>query len=56
MEFDAKLYEEMGIKANSKGFFLEWQSLTASIKQSEEILLCEAGYKAYKHLKLQGSA
>ena len=56
MEFDAKLYEEIGLKAHQKGFFKEWQQLSASIKQVEELPLCEAGYKAYKQLKLQGSA
>jgi len=56
VRFNANLYEEMGLKAAKKGFFKEWQQLSASIKEEEEILLCEAGYKAYKQLKLQGSA
>ena len=56
MEFDAKLYEEIGLKAHQKGFFKEWQQLSSSIKQVEELPLCEAGYRAYKQLKLQGSA
>ena len=56
MKFDSKLYEEMGIKASNEGFFLEWRSLSSSIKDIEELPLCEAGYKAYQQLKLQGSA
>jgi len=54
--FDIKLYEEMGLKAAEKGFFREWQDLSSSIKEAEELPLCEAGYKAYQQLKLQGSA
>ena len=54
--FDSKLYEELGIKAANEGFFLEWRALSSSIKDAEELLLCEAGYKAYQQLKLQGSA
>lgn len=56
VNFDAKLYEEIGLKAAKKGFFSEWRQLSASIKEAEELPLCEAGYKAYKQLKLQGSA
>lgn len=55
MTFDAKLFEEIGLKASKRGFFDQWQSLTASIKETEEISLCDAGYKAYNQLKLQGS-
>tara|TARA_B100001287_G_scaffold43746_1_gene32907 strand:- start:2710 stop:2889 length:180 start_codon:yes stop_codon:yes gene_type:complete len=55
-QFDAKFYEETGLKAHKKGFFREWTKLSASIKESEEIPLCDAGYIAYKQLKLQGSA
>ena len=55
MGFDAELYEEIGHKAAQKGFFIEWQQLSASIKEVEELPLCEAGYRAYKQLKLQGS-
>jgi len=55
VQFDTKLYEEIGYKAAKKGFFREWQSLTSSIKETEEISLCDAGYKAYKQLKVQGS-
>lgn len=56
IDFDVKLYEEMGLKAAKKGFFREWQSLTSSIKEAEELPLCEAGYRAYQQLKVQGSA
>lgn len=56
IEFNAKLYEEIGCKADQKGFFLQWRQLSASIKETEDIPLCEAGYKAYQQLKLQGSA
>jgi hypothetical protein len=55
MEFDVNLYESTGYKAAKKGWFVEWQQLSSSIKEEEEILLCEAGVKAYKQLKLQGS-
>jgi hypothetical protein len=54
-EFDAKLYEEMGVKADVEGFFGEWKNLSSSIKETEELPLCEAGYKAYLQLKSQGS-
>ncbi len=30
--------------------------ISSSIKDTEELLLCEAGYKAYQQLKTQGSA
>lgn len=53
--FDADLYEEIGFKASNKGFFGQWQQLSASIKEVEDISLCEAGCKAYNQLKLQGS-
>ena len=56
MGFDSKLYEDTGLKASSRGFFTEWQALSMSIKETEEIPLCDAGCKAYKQLKLQGSA
>ena len=56
VKFDTKLYEEIGYKAAKKGFFREWQSLTSSIKEEEELPLCEAGYRAYQQLKIQGSA
>lgn len=53
--FDANTVEEFGHKAYYKGFFTEWQQLSSSIKESEDVLLCEAAEKAYKQLKLQGS-
>jgi hypothetical protein len=56
MEFDAKLYEEIGYKAYNKGFFTEWRNLTSSIQEKNELPLCEAGYRAYQQLKVQGSA
>jgi len=56
IEFDADLYEEIGFKASNKGFFNQWRQLSASIKEVEEIPLCEAGSKAYKQLTVQGSA
>lgn len=56
MTFDSKLFEEIGIKAFERGFFDQWQSLTSSIKETEDISLCDAGYKAYNQLKVQGSA
>lgn len=55
VNFDAKFYEETGLKAYKKGFFNEWRTLTSSIKEAEDLLLCEAGYKAYQQLKLEGS-
>lgn len=54
-QFDANLYERTGYKAARKGWFVEWQQLSSSIKDEEDILLCEAGVIAYKQLKLQGS-
>tara|TARA_B110000977_G_scaffold55756_1_gene75954 strand:+ start:3024 stop:3200 length:177 start_codon:yes stop_codon:yes gene_type:complete len=56
MEFNAKFYEEVGVKANAMGFFKKWQQLSSSISQTEGFSLCDAGEKAYKQLKLQGSA
>jgi len=56
VNFDVKLYEELGWKASQRGFFNKWQQLSSSIKEVEEIPLCQAGYKAYKQLKMQGSA
>jgi hypothetical protein len=55
IEFDVNLYERTGYKAAKNGWFSEWQQLSSSIKEEEEISLCEAGVKAYKQLKLQGS-
>ena len=54
--FDAKFYEETGLKAHKKGFFREWTKLSSSIKEAEDIPLCDAGLKAYNQLKIQGSA
>lgn len=54
-EIRGYIYEEIGIKAFKRGFFKEWQELTSSFKDSEEIPLHEAAEKAYKQLKLQGS-
>lgn len=54
-QFDANLYERTGYKAAKEGWFVKWQQLSSSIKDKEDILLCEAGVMAYKQLKLQGS-
>jgi len=53
--FNANVVEELGWKAYQKGFFSEWQQLSSSIKEAEDILLCEAAERAYQQLKLQGS-
>jgi hypothetical protein len=47
--------EQFGIKAEKKGFFKQWQSLTSSIKEAEDLPLHEAAEMAYKQLKTQGS-
>lgn len=54
--FDAKFYEETGLKAHKNGFFREWSKLTSSIKETKDISLCDAGFIAYQQLKTQGSA
>lgn len=56
MDFNGHIFEEYGYKAHKKGFFDEWRTLSASLKEQEEIPLCDAGIKAYRQLKLQGSA
>lgn len=54
-QFSANVVEEFAYKAYHKGFFREWQQMTSSIKEAEDLPLDEAAEKAYKHLKLQGS-
>lgn len=53
--FIGHVVEEFGIKASKKGFFKEWQSLTSSIKEADDLPLHEAAEIAYKKLKTQGS-
>jgi hypothetical protein len=55
-KFDADLYEEIGFKASNGGFFNHWRQLSVSIKEVEEIPLCEAGFRAYEQLKVQDNA
>lgn len=54
-EFNAKLVEEYGYKAHRNGFFREWQRLTSSISENEDINYADAAEKAFNHLKLVGS-
>jgi len=54
-EFNSKTVEKYGFKAYRKGFFKEWQTLTSSINENQDLNYDEAAQKAYKHLKLQGS-
>ncbi|MDC0539910.1 hypothetical protein OAO15_00205 [bacterium] len=54
-EFNAKLVEEYGYKAHRSGFFREWQRLTSSISENEDINYADAAEKAFNHLKLVGS-
>lgn len=54
-EFNAKIVEKYGYKANRKGFFKEWQELSSSIKDSRDIRFDDAAELAYKQLKVQGS-
>lgn len=54
-EFNAKVVEKYGFKAHRKGFFKQWQQLTSSIKEMEDIGFDDAAERAYKQLKLQGS-
>ena len=54
-EFNAKVVEKYGFKAYRKGFFKQWQQLTSSIKEMEDIGFDDAAERAYKQLKLQGS-
>jgi hypothetical protein len=54
-EFNAKIVEKYGFKAYRKGFFKQWQQLTSSISETEDIGFDNAAQKAYKQLKLQGS-
>ena len=56
VKFDADLYEEIGFQASNEGFFDQWKQLSSSIREVDEIPLCEAGIRAYKQLKVQGSA
>jgi hypothetical protein len=54
-QFNAKVVEEFAHKANRKGFFKEWQQMTSSIKENEDLPLDDAAEEAYKRLKFQGS-
>ena len=54
-QFNAKVVEEYGFKASRKGFFKQWQQLTSSIKEIEDIGFDDAAERAYKQLKPQGS-
>lgn len=49
------IVEEFGIKADKKGFFKQWQDLTASLHQDQSLPLHEAAESAYRQLKVQGS-
>tara|TARA_Y100000385_G_scaffold260009_1_gene289558 strand:+ start:1442 stop:1615 length:174 start_codon:yes stop_codon:yes gene_type:complete len=54
-EINGKLVEEIGFKAYSKGFFPQWQKMTSSMYENEEITYEIAAERAYNILKLQGS-
>ena len=54
-DFNSKTVEKYGFKAYRKGFFKEWQVLTSSISENQDLSFDEAAKEAYKHLKLQGS-
>lgn len=54
-DINGKVVEEIGFKAYNKGFFPQWQKMTSSIYQSEEINFEIAAERAYNILKLQGS-
>lgn len=54
-EFNVHVVEKYGFKASQRGFFKEWQQMTSSISQNEELALDEAAERAYNRLKLQGS-
>jgi hypothetical protein len=54
-DFNSKTVEKYGFKAHRKGFFKEWQVLTSSISENQDLSFDEASKEAYKHLKLQGS-
>ena len=52
---NGKVVEEFGFKAYNKGFFPQWQKMTSSMYESEEITYEIAAERAYNILKLQGS-
>jgi len=54
-QIQGKVVEEFGLKANKRGFFKEWRTLTSSLAQEEKLPLHEAAEKAYYELKFQGS-
>jgi hypothetical protein len=54
-DFNSKTVEKYGFKAYRKGFFKEWQVLTSSISENQDLSFDEASKEAYKYLKLQGS-
>ena len=52
---NGKVVEEFGFKAHNKGFFSQWQKMTSSMCENEEIAFEIAAERAYNILKLQGS-
>ena len=52
---NGKIVEEFGFKAYNKGFFSQWQKMTSSMYENEEIAYEIAAERAYNILKLQGS-
>ena len=54
-DINGKVVEEFGFKAHNKGFFPQWQKMTSSMYESEEITYEIAAERAYNILKLQGS-
>jgi hypothetical protein len=54
-DINGKVVEEFGFKAHNKGFFSQWQKMTSSMCENEEIAFEIAAERAYNILKLQGS-
>tara|TARA_R110000782_G_scaffold171148_1_gene262873 strand:+ start:162 stop:335 length:174 start_codon:yes stop_codon:yes gene_type:complete len=52
---NGKIVEEFGFKAYNEGFFSQWQKMTSSMYENEEIDYEIAAERAYNILKLQGS-
>lgn len=50
MELNGRQLEELGFKAEKKGFFVQWQTLTIKLSQEKEMTLNEAAEIAFREL------
>jgi hypothetical protein len=50
MKLNGNQLEELGFKAQKKGFFVQWQALTIKLSQEKKMTLNEAAEFAFREL------